>query len=77
MPIYEFLCEKCHYRFERLVTIMRNSALPACPKCQSATKRILSVFAAHTKASTPCGNSADACQMAQEGGCGGSCPMSS
>jgi putative FmdB family regulatory protein len=77
MPIYEFLCDKCNYRFERLVASMRNSVAPVCPKCQASTKRLLSVFAAHTKASTPCGSSADACQMARQGGCGSSCPMSS
>lgn len=77
MPIYEYLCEKCNYRFERLVAGMRNSDAPDCPKCGSRTKRMLSVFAAHTKESTPCGSSADACQMAQQGGCGSSCPMSS
>ena len=34
MPIFEFVCQECHHRFELLV---RGSTVPACPSCK-ATK---------------------------------------
>ncbi|MGH9728965.1 MAG: FmdB family zinc ribbon protein [Candidatus Acidiferrales bacterium] len=46
MPIYEYVCDKCKSRYERIVTA-KNSA-PACPKCGSARSTIqFSTFAAH------------------------------
>lgn len=32
MPIFEYVCSKCHLRFERLV--LRNEK-PSCPQCAS------------------------------------------
>jgi putative FmdB family regulatory protein len=47
MPIYEYACQKCHAKFEKLVRSMSDAAPPPCPKCGSAqTSRELSVFAA-------------------------------
>ena len=40
MPIYDFRCVKCGHVFELLV---RTTALPPCPECKGATKRLLSV----------------------------------
>lgn len=48
MPIFEYKCEECGSRFEKLV---RNSEAgpPVCPQCESPkTTRQLSVFAAHS-----------------------------
>jgi putative FmdB family regulatory protein len=46
MPIYEYTCEKCHEKFEKLVRSSTDGK-PECPKCGSAkTARTLSVFAA-------------------------------
>ena len=36
MPRYEFLCEQCKERFDRIMTIsQRGTTTPACPKCKS------------------------------------------
>jgi putative FmdB family regulatory protein len=46
MPIYEYLCEDCGTRFEKLV---RNGVSVACPSCgEGHLKQELSVFAAHS-----------------------------
>jgi putative FmdB family regulatory protein len=45
MPIYEYLCEDCGSKFEKLV---RNGDAVACPTCgESHLKPQLSTFAAH------------------------------
>jgi putative FmdB family regulatory protein len=45
MPIYEYLCEDCGTKFEKLV---RNGVTVACPSCgQDHLKPELSTFAAH------------------------------
>ena len=46
MPIYEYTCEKCKTRFEKLVKSMGRAEAAACPKCGSVkANRSLSVFA--------------------------------
>ncbi len=50
MPIYEYLCEKCSHRFERLVR--SQGAEVSCPGCQSRkVKRMPSVFGLNLGAS--------------------------
>jgi putative FmdB family regulatory protein len=48
MPIYEYLCEDCGTKFEKL---MRSTAAPSgveCPSCgESHVERQLSTFSAH------------------------------
>src|SRR5208282_6297753 len=45
MPIYEYVCDDCGERFERIVMSQRQKI--TCPKCESAKHTIqLSVFAA-------------------------------
>ena len=41
MPIYEYECEKCSFKFELLRTIKEDGGAP-CPKCQGHSRRILS-----------------------------------
>jgi len=44
MPIYEYLCEECETRFEKIVLNKQQEI--ACPKCASKNASIqLSVFA--------------------------------
>jgi putative FmdB family regulatory protein len=33
MPIFEYVCKKCHHRFERVVMGQQR---PKCPECASA-----------------------------------------
>jgi putative FmdB family regulatory protein len=45
MPIYEYVCDDCGERYERIVMSQRQKI--TCPKCESAKRTIqLSVFAA-------------------------------
>ncbi|HVA16832.1 MAG TPA: FmdB family zinc ribbon protein [Candidatus Dormibacteraeota bacterium] len=47
MPIYEYVCDECKARYERIVTT--KNAAPECPKCGSGRPTIqFSTFAAHT-----------------------------
>jgi putative FmdB family regulatory protein len=74
MPIYEYVCEKCHTSFDHLARSMAASGETVrCPKCQSEkTGRKLSVFAvatAEAKSSAPqpgmcgCGQLPGSCCM--------------
>ncbi len=52
MPIYEYLCDDCGNRYERIV--MSEAQLIACPKCSSNRRTLqLSVFRAASKSSAP------------------------
>ena len=66
MPIFEYSCQDCGNKFEKLV---RNSdpAAPACPTCgTNHVSKELSTFAAHSN-----GSNAQPLRMA---GGGGGCP---
>ncbi|MCU0958843.1 MAG: zinc ribbon domain-containing protein [Pirellulaceae bacterium] len=66
MPIYEYVCKKCHFEFE---TLIRGEERPECPNCgDKKLERLLSVPAAHTSSSPstpPCG---EACGLGRDGG---------
>jgi len=73
MPIYEYVCDDCGVRYERIV--MNQKQAITCPKCASAKHTIqLSVFAtanggsngASAKSSTSSGGGGSCCG----GGCG-------
>lgn len=51
MPIYEYRCNKCGHKFERMLSV--NAPNPGCPVCASTegVKRELSNFSAHFKGS--------------------------
>ena len=71
MPIYEYVCEDCDTRFERIVLNKQQEI--ACPNCTSKKASIqLSVFA-----TTGHGNGAAAKSSPSSGGggscCGGGC----
>lgn len=40
MPIYEYACESCGHRFEKLVRI--NAEPPSCPECEGVVKKLIS-----------------------------------
>lgn len=69
MPIYEYICENCHQKFETLRSIKDADAPIACHYCQSQeTHRVVSVFFAQSGGKVLAGSG---------GGCGscagGSC----
>jgi len=48
MPIYEYICEDCGSRYERIVLSQAGDV--SCPKCASSRAALqLSVFSARTK----------------------------
>ena len=73
MPIYEYLCDECNTRFERIVLNKQQEI--ACPKCASKKATIqLSVFATANGSSN--GVSAKSSSSGSTGGggcCGGGC----
>lgn len=40
MPTYEYLCEKCGFKFEKFQN-MNDEALRKCPKCNGSVKRLI------------------------------------
>jgi putative FmdB family regulatory protein len=65
MPIYEYSCEDCGTKFEKLV---RQSDDVVCPSCgQAHLKTELSTFAAHTGGAKSKNSEMPACA-------GGMCP---
>lgn len=66
MPIYEYLCDDCGERYEKLV--MSKSQPIECPKCASKKKTTqLSVFSAATKSAN--GTSSSTSSASSGGGC--------
>ncbi|HEU5232477.1 MAG TPA: FmdB family zinc ribbon protein [Terriglobales bacterium] len=49
MPLYEFECEKCHHRFEKIQSV--SAPDPECPKCGSKVERLLHAPAVQFKGS--------------------------
>ncbi|MBI4180647.1 MAG: zinc ribbon domain-containing protein [Chloroflexi bacterium] len=45
MPIYEYVCPKCGFKFEQLRPLSLASDTSTCPRCQQSAERILSAFA--------------------------------
>ena len=66
MPIFEYICQKCHHQFEAL---LYGKEKAECPKCH-ATKLEpqLSIFAVSAKGST--GSTASASPARACGSCG-------
>jgi len=73
MPIYEYRCQNCRTRFEKLVLRVEDAAELACPNCgQKRLTQELSVFAAHSVASR---QAAPACPSAASCPNAGVCGM--
>ena len=74
MPIYEYVCDDCGERYERIV--MNSNTKITCPKCSSAKHTLqLSVFAPHGNGVKSSGESSPA--SGSGGCCGGACGCSS
>ena len=53
MPIYEYICESCQTKFEKLLRSMNTTEAAACPKCgHKKTTRQFSSFAVGAGASS-------------------------
>lgn len=53
MPIYEYNCEKCNYKFDRLVGTFNTTV--NCPICQGEVKKLMSSFSVGASNSYPGG----------------------
>ena len=72
MPIYEYLCDDCGERYERIV--MNGNTKITCPKCASAKHTIqLSVFAAPANSSKSSSSGGSSPASSGGGCCGGAC----
>ena len=78
MPIYEYECDHCGHRFEKLVSTRSRRA--ACPSCgQGRGRRLISTFAAHGGGSdVPCQSGAcpGGARAPAESCASGQCPFS-
>jgi putative FmdB family regulatory protein len=76
MPIYEYLCQDCGTKFEKLVRRASETPELACPSCgEKHLQQEFSTFAAHANGSPkPSGGATPPCQG---GGCcnPGACGM--
>lgn len=75
MPIYEYVCPRCDYKFELLRPFSPSAKTAPCPHCQQIAERILSVFACFSVdergLSSPVGgNSCASCEAASCDTCG-------
>jgi len=53
VPIYEYRCQRCGYRFEKLVRLSQTAQPVVCPNCGAEeTERLLSAFATHSAGAT-------------------------
>ena len=69
MPIYEYVCDDCKARYEKIVTASNGKA--ECPKCGSKSSTIqFSTFAAHTGNGSSAASNASAESAGTSGGCG-------
>ena len=61
MPIYEYFCPQCNFRFELLRPLSQSDEIVSCPHCHNGAKRMFSSFASPSKGteeiSTPIGGS--------------------
>ncbi len=74
MPIYEYVCDDCGTRYERIV--LSKSTVIECPKCLSAKQQMqISVFAAHGNGAKSSSDSSSSSGSSSSGGgcCGGAC----
>ncbi len=49
MPIYEYICPKCHIRFEQLRSLSCCEKDAECPKCKAPSGRAISKFVSRSK----------------------------
>jgi putative FmdB family regulatory protein len=71
MPIYEYICDDCGERYERIVMSQKQAI--ACPKCESSKHTIqLSVFAAPSNGGKSSSGSSSG-PSSGGGCCGGGC----
>ncbi|HZD95725.1 MAG TPA: zinc ribbon domain-containing protein [Candidatus Sulfotelmatobacter sp.] len=73
MPIFEYICQQCHHRFEAIIL---GSQKAACPKCESKKlSQQLSSFAVGGEKSQSQSSPMDACGTCGDPRGPGACSM--
>ncbi|MBA7492366.1 hypothetical protein ES702_02916 [subsurface metagenome] len=44
MPIYEYFCPHCNFKFELLRPLSQSNEVASCPHCHNGAKRVFSSF---------------------------------
>ncbi|MCL6518502.1 MAG: zinc ribbon domain-containing protein [Armatimonadetes bacterium] len=71
MPIYEFKCQNCGTRFEKLCNINSAASGINCPNCgASEVRRLISAFYSHGS-SSPSSSGSSSCACCQKSSCAG------
>lgn len=53
MPLYEYECNSCGHRFEKLVSISLGSNKQTCPSCgKEDSEKLMSAFSTKSSSST-------------------------
>lgn len=68
MPIFEYECEKCGSRVERLVR-NQDDVPRVCEKCKGKMKKALSTFSVASAGSAPAHEPSAACSTCSSGSC--------
>ena len=68
MPIYEYECEKCGARIERLIR-NANDVPKVCAKCRSKLRKALSSFSVPAAGPSPKHEPSAACSSCSSGSC--------
>lgn len=68
MPIYEYECEKCGNRMERLIR-NDNDVPKMCEKCRGKVRKSLSAFSVSAAPSGPRHEPSAACSTCSSGSC--------
>jgi putative FmdB family regulatory protein len=50
MPLYEYVCKKCHHRFEKIQKFS-DRKVKKCPKCRGPVEQTITAPAVHFKGS--------------------------
>ncbi len=73
MPIYEYLCSECGFKFELLRSFSQVGEKASCPRCDNPAERKLSTFASFSKneagVSVPVAGTGSSCGSCSSTGC--------
>jgi putative FmdB family regulatory protein len=70
MPLYEYVCLDCGFRFDTLRPMKNADAPIACSQCESQhTSRLLSLFYAQSSGREVTGSNSGACASCSSNSC--------